>query len=518
MSDKKKQVLAFDFGGGSGRAILGTLENGKIHMEEVHRFSNDPVIVNGTMYWDTLRHFFEIKQGIVKAKQKGGFESIGIDTWGVDFGLLDEHGDLLESAVHYRDDRTLGMQEEVFKVIPKEEVYNLTGNQFENFNTIFQLYSLVQKRPWILEKADTLLLTPDLFNYFLTGEKKAEYTMATTTQLMDTFADMLRSTAKELEKSLFSDERLEKKLASHLKKRGIRVLYSSFFLNREGKYEVHLTARAVKNTCVTIKALVKAVSEVMGRQFIAESDQAFMLGKEYQTIVCMEGPVFYTLYGVARIGKDCNKISGDNFMMRELGGGKLAVALSDGMGSGEKACRESTLVMELLEELLEAGFPAKAAIQMINTTLVMGREEIHFSTVDLSMFDLYTGECRLIKAGASSTFIKKGNKVERISSSSLPIGVMHSIEIESVQRTLEDGDFVVMITDGVLDALPVGEQDLLMETIIGGTTGGNPKELAHHILEQVLNWTGEEPMDDMTVLAVGIWNCQDTCILGTDSV
>ena len=166
----------------------------------------------------------------------------------------------------------------------------------------------------------------------------------------------------------------------------------------------------MKNTCVTIKALVKAVSEVMGRQFIAESDQAFMLGKEYQTIVCMEGPVFYTLYGVARIGKDCNKISGDNFMMRELGGGKLAVALSDGMGSGEKACRESTLVMELLEELLEAGFPAKAAIQMINTTLVMGREEIHFSTVDLSMFDLYTGECRLIKAGASSTFIKKETK------------------------------------------------------------------------------------------------------------
>ena len=81
--------------------------------------------------------FFEIKQGIVKAKQKGGFESIGIDTWGVDFGLLDEHGDLLESAVHYRDDRTLGMQEEVFKVIPKEEVYNLTGNQFENFNNYF---------------------------------------------------------------------------------------------------------------------------------------------------------------------------------------------------------------------------------------------------------------------------------------------------------------------------------------------------------------------------------------------
>lgn len=185
MKNKGKQVLAFDFGASSGRAILGRLEDGKIVMEEVHRFSNDPVMLGKTMYWDTLRQFFEIKQGIVKAKQKGGFESIGIDTWGVDFGLLDEHGVLLESAVHYRDDRTVGRQEEVFKVIPKEELYNLTGIQFNNFNTVFQLYSLVQDRPWLLERAKTLLLTPDLFNYFLTGEKKAEYTMVTTTQLMD---------------------------------------------------------------------------------------------------------------------------------------------------------------------------------------------------------------------------------------------------------------------------------------------------------------------------------------------
>lgn len=186
MSKETKQVLAFDFGASSGRAILGKLEDGKIVMEEVHRFSNDPVYIGETMYWDTLRQFFEIKQGIIKAKQKGGFASLGIDTWGVDFGLLDEHGTLLESAVHYRDDRTLGMQDEVFKVFPKDELYNLTGVQFENFNTIFQLYSLVQKRPWLLERAKTLLLTPDLFNYFLTGEKKAEYTMSTTTQLMDT--------------------------------------------------------------------------------------------------------------------------------------------------------------------------------------------------------------------------------------------------------------------------------------------------------------------------------------------
>ena len=170
----RKQVLAFDFGASSGRAILGRLEDGKIMMKEVHRFSNDPVKIGKSLYWDTLRQFFEIKQGIVKAKLNGGFESLGIDTWGVDFGLLDEKGNLLESAVHYRDDRTVGRQDEVFKKISKEEISNLKGIKFNNFNTIFQLYSLVQDRPELLERAKTLLLTPDLFNYFLTGEKNAE--------------------------------------------------------------------------------------------------------------------------------------------------------------------------------------------------------------------------------------------------------------------------------------------------------------------------------------------------------
>ena len=172
----------------------------------------------------------------------------------------------------------------------------------------------------------------------------------------------------------------------------------------------------------------------------------------------------------------------------ELPGGKKAAALSDGMGAGETACKESTLVIELLEELLAAGFPEKAAVQMINTTLATGREEIHYSTVDLSVFDLYSGECEIVKAGASSTFIKKKDCVEHLSSTSLPIGVVHHIEI---------------------DALPVGEQDILLETIIQGSAIVNPKEMAHHILEQVMAWTGREPADDMTVIVVGMWEICD---------
>lgn len=322
---------------------------------------------------------------------------------------------------------------------------------------------------------------------------------------MDTFADMIRSTAKELEDSIFTDERLEKKIGAALKKKGVRMLYAHFFMTKDGKYEIHVTARAMKHQKISAKEFVKTVSEAAGRRLILQSGTAQVIGNSYMTVICREGPAYYTMQGTARIGKGCSQISGDNFAMMELPGGKQAVALSDGMGSGEEACRESTLVIELLEELLDAGFPEKTAIQMINTTLVMGREEIHYSTVDMTVFDLYTGECEIIKAGASSTFIKKKDQVEHLSSTSLPIGVMNTIEIDSVKRQLSDGDFVIMVTDGVLDALPVGEQDLLLETIIQGSVISNPKEMAHYVLEQVLAWTGKEPEDDMTVLAVGLW-------------
>ena len=180
-----KRLLAFDFGASSGRAILGLYDGAKVQMEEIHRFSNDPVLVNGTFYWDVLRLLHEIKQGILKAKEKGGFDSIGIDTWGVDFGLLDKDGNLLENPVHYRDVRTRGMIEESEAYISRKELYEITGIQFMEFNTVFQLLSLKKNRPDLLSRADALLFMPDLLSYFLTGKKVCEYSIATTSQLID---------------------------------------------------------------------------------------------------------------------------------------------------------------------------------------------------------------------------------------------------------------------------------------------------------------------------------------------
>ena len=180
-----KRVLAFDFGASSGRAIVGVFDGEKIELREVHRFSNDPVTINGTVYWDVQRLFFEIKQGILKAKEDGGFDSIGIDTWGVDFGLLRKDGTLIENPVHYRDKRNDGMAEFAKKYMSHEEMYDITGIQFMDFNTVFQLLSLKENRPYILEEADTLLFMPDLLSYFLSGVKSTEYSIATTSQMVD---------------------------------------------------------------------------------------------------------------------------------------------------------------------------------------------------------------------------------------------------------------------------------------------------------------------------------------------
>ncbi len=190
-----KKVLAFDFGASSGRAIIGAFDGEKITLKEVHRFTNDPVDLGGTLYWDVLRLFYEIKQGIVKAKIAGGFDSIGIDTWGVDFGLIDKNGRLLENPVHYRDKRTSGLVEESFKSVPRQKMYDITGIQFMELNTLFQLISLKKQRPEMLERADKMLFMPDLFAYFLTGKMCSEYSIASTSQLIDINT---RSWSKEL--------------------------------------------------------------------------------------------------------------------------------------------------------------------------------------------------------------------------------------------------------------------------------------------------------------------------------
>lgn len=182
--------LAFDLGAESGRAVLGRFDGERVALEEVHRFPNAPVRLPDGLHWDVLGIFAEMKEGLAKTARlvgEDGLQGIGVDTWAVDFGLLDRDGSLIGNPYHHRDKRTEGTLEEAFRRVPKEQIYRTTGIQFLRINTLYQLLAM-EDSP-LLEAGETLLMIPDLLNYWLTGEKACEYTNATSTQLYDLEGD-----------------------------------------------------------------------------------------------------------------------------------------------------------------------------------------------------------------------------------------------------------------------------------------------------------------------------------------
>ncbi len=182
----EQKMLAIDLGASSGRGIVGSFDGQKLSLKEIHRFSNDPVILNGRMHWDILRIFHEIKQAIAKTVLDGdAICSIGIDTWGVDYALLDANGKMLSNPYHYRDTRTEGIVSYVGRFFAPSELYATTGIQSMSFNTVFQLAADLRDDPQMVESASRLLNIPDLLNYFLTGNMANEYTILSTGALLD---------------------------------------------------------------------------------------------------------------------------------------------------------------------------------------------------------------------------------------------------------------------------------------------------------------------------------------------
>ena len=195
---KESNFIAADFGAGSGRLILGTLADEKISLKEIHRFKNKMIEKNNHIYWDFDYLFNELVHGLKKiaALNKENILGIGIDTWGVDYGLIDKKGNLLSNPFAYRDSRTDKIMDEVFKIVSPNEIYEKTGIQFLQFNTLFQIFASIKNNEGFLDKTDKLLFMPDLFNYYLTGKKESEYTIASTSQL-------LNAKNKEWDKTIF---------------------------------------------------------------------------------------------------------------------------------------------------------------------------------------------------------------------------------------------------------------------------------------------------------------------------
>lgn len=301
------------------------------------------------------------------------------------------------------------------------------------------------------------------------------------------------------ESSRAEEERVIRRLRSeHIMVKDITIL------NREDKRkEIFLTASCRGGRCITVKEAAVIISEVLGIKVKASEASKSVIAKEYESYSFLEDTKFKVLTGVSRAMKE--NVSGDNFSILRLETGETMLALSDGMGTGKEAGEESETVMSLLEQMIEAGFKAETAIKLINSSLVLKADKQTFSTIDMAIINLFTGMCEFIKIGAAAAFIKRGDWVETIASTTLPIGMFGNVDYDTVTKKLYEGDIIVLLTDGVLDCIPGDNKEAFIEQLLLETKSSNPQEIANRILERTLSQSNYIPMDDMTVITAGIW-------------
>ena len=302
-----------------------------------------------------------------------------------------------------------------------------------------------------------------------------------------------------------ADQPLVNELQKLLGKRHIIVKQIWVMDKVEGRRQIFLTMRARSGQCISVNEVAQLLSQEFGTPMAAAGGGRRIVNGEYHTVHFVEDVSYQILYGVAKLTKEQEKVSGDNYICRQEDAGRFVMCLSDGMGSGVEACRESEEVVELLEQFLESGFSQETAAKMVNSALVMKGQDGKFSTVDICAVDLYTGICNFLKAGASATFIKRDHWVEAISSESLAAGLMQQVDFETSSRKLYHGDYLIMMTDGVLDALPAMREEETMKEIIMEIHEETPKEMSRGILERVLGYSDYCARDDMTVLVAGMW-------------
>lgn len=301
------------------------------------------------------------------------------------------------------------------------------------------------------------------------------------------------------------DEEQEEKLKTELRSIGVILRKIVILSNKKGIDEIIITMRARRGRNVAIKEVEKLVAKIFLKNVRLVNDVGRMVTSEEVTYRFKEEPNFFVLHGMAKKAKE-EVVSGDSFSCIELNSGQTILSISDGMGTGVQAYKESELVVDLLEEFAYSGFEEEVALRMINSIFTLNGEESATATVDMGIIDMYSGMCDFVKLGAASTYVKRGDWLEVIKSTSMPIGGDESIDMESTTKKLYDGDFVIMMSDGLMEAVEKEEKEEALGEIIMGLKSLKPSEMAKEILRKALEVTGSKKEDDMTVLVTGIWD------------
>lgn len=321
-------------------------------------------------------------------------------------------------------------------------------------------------------------------------------------------ADIIDKLAGETDMSFDFKKDVEDALYAAFDKEGISIDKVTALEKENGKFEIEIQKRSCFDRKQCDTKIAPIVSKVIGKEVVRKNHYCSAEGDQGDCIFTLvEVEKYKAITGVARVSKDQRGVCGDNYSLIDLPDGKYMMALSDGMGSGEKAAKESMATIALLEQLMEAGFDKDITIKTINSILLLKSSEEMFATMDLSILDAYTGKVEFVKIGAASSFIKRASgEIEVIKSTSLPIGMLNNIDIESFGKKLDDGDFVIMMSDGVLDAdRIVEEKEEWVVDNLQKLSSRNPQVIADELLDAAIKKYGNKIEDDMTVMVEKIW-------------
>lgn len=320
-------------------------------------------------------------------------------------------------------------------------------------------------------------------------------------EVADIIEDFSDSLDKDDTRVVSDTKKLKQKLAA----RKIKVKELTVIEKTGGRTCVYLTAKMGHGRFVTTREICDLLKNVLHRDFILGKECRMVVSKEYMTYEFVEDTRFKTLEGVAKVPKADEKISGDAYTLIHLDSGQVVMSLADGMGSGETASAESEYIIHLMEQLIETGFGKQAAIRLINSMMFLKPEKQGFSTVDMGVIDLFTGKCEFIKVGAAASFIKRGEDVECIISSTLPVGAFTQVDYEGITKELSPGDMVIMVTDGIINSLQAEKGEEKLMSYIKSLATENPQETAEAILNYAAAQSGGDIGDDMSVLTCGLY-------------
>lgn len=301
----------------------------------------------------------------------------------------------------------------------------------------------------------------------------------------------------------------QKEMESAFEKRGVSVKDIKVIERGDGRREIRMYLRAVKKKCPTTREIAGILSEALHSLFDSTDNNRIMLNGNFNEYVFLECGRFNAMHGIAKRNKAGNTISGDTFSINEISCGKILIGLADGMGSGYEANAESNLVIELLEEAVRAGFSEAAAIEMINTAMAVNDVAGTPVTMDMCVLDTFLGIANFIKLGAVATYIKRDGWIEIIQSETLPMGVLNKVDFDYTVKKLYADDYIIMVSDGVLEAIPELDKEEAFLGILSGVRSQNPERMAEEILDTVMalspDWEENLPKDDMTVIVTGLF-------------